>query len=71
MAKRKQLETFINKNRANANTASQARNKKKQLARLELTEIEGEEKTVTIDATSTPVWASRPTALVDVGGPRR
>jgi ATP-binding cassette subfamily F protein 3 len=41
LAKRKQLETFINKNRANANTASQARSKAKQLERLQLTEIEG------------------------------
>ncbi len=32
-AKRKQLETFINKNRANANTASHAPSKKKQLER--------------------------------------
>ena len=38
LTKRKQLETFINKNRANANTASQARNKAKQLERLELVE---------------------------------
>ena len=47
LAKRKQLETFINKNRANANTASQARNKKKQLDRLELLEMEGDERSVT------------------------
>ncbi|REK26807.1 MAG: ABC transporter ATP-binding protein [Planctomycetota bacterium] len=46
LAKRKQLETFINKNRANANTASQARSKKKQLERLELIDIEGEERAV-------------------------
>ena len=46
LAKRKQLETFINKNRANANTASQARSKKKQLDRLELLELESDEKTV-------------------------
>ncbi|QDU54141.1 ABC-F family ATP-binding cassette domain-containing protein [Aeoliella mucimassa] len=45
-AKRKQLETFINKNRANANTASQARNKAKQLERLELVEVAGDEATV-------------------------
>ena len=36
LAKRKQLETFIQKNRANANTASQARSKKKQLEKLTL-----------------------------------
>ncbi|HUS40639.1 MAG TPA: ABC-F family ATP-binding cassette domain-containing protein [Pirellulales bacterium] len=46
LVKRKQLETFINRNRANANTASQARNKQKQLDRLELLEMESEEKTV-------------------------
>lgn len=46
LAKRKQLETFINKNRANANTASQARSKAKQLARLNLIEVAGEEATV-------------------------
>ena len=43
LTKRKQLESFINKNRANANTASQARNKAKQLDRLELIEVQGEE----------------------------
>lgn len=46
LAKRKQLETFINKNRANANTASQARNKAKQLERLELIEVQGQEANV-------------------------
>ena len=39
IAKQKQLERFINKNRANANTASQARSKKKQLDRLQVAEI--------------------------------
>src|SRR5690606_14437695 len=48
LAKRKQLETFINKNRANANTASQARSKAKQLERLELVEVAGAEATVSI-----------------------
>lgn len=38
-AKRKQLQTFINKNKAGANTASQARNKEKQLERLETLDI--------------------------------
>ena len=46
LAKRKQLETFINKNRANANTASQARSKAKQLERLELIEVQGQEANV-------------------------
>lgn len=41
--KRKQLERFIAENRANANTASQARNKAKQLNRLEMVEVAGEE----------------------------
>jgi len=44
--KRKQLESFINKNRANANTASQARSKAKQLERLQLIEVAGEETSV-------------------------
>ncbi len=46
LTKRKQLETFINKNRANANTASQARSKAKQLERLELIEVQGDEAAV-------------------------
>lgn len=46
LTKRKQLEAFINKNRANANTASQARSKAKQLERLELVEVQGEEAAV-------------------------
>ncbi len=46
--KMKQLEKFINKNRANANTAAQARNKAKQLDRLELIELESSEATVNI-----------------------
>ncbi len=48
LTKRKQLDTFINKNRANANTASQARNKAKQLERLELLDVEGDESRVAI-----------------------
>ncbi len=48
LAKRRQLETFIAKNKAGANTASQARSKEKQLARLTLTDIEGAESTVNI-----------------------
>ena len=47
-SKQKQLETFINKNRANANTASQARNKAKQLERLETVKIAREETRVRI-----------------------
>jgi ATP-binding cassette subfamily F protein 3 len=46
LAKRKQLETFIAKNRANANTASQARSKAKQLEKLTLVEVVGEEASV-------------------------
>lgn len=47
-AKQRQLKQFIDKNRANASTASQARSKAKQLARLETVEIETEEPTVNI-----------------------
>lgn len=43
LTKRRQLETFINKNRANANTASQARSKAKQLERLQLIDVAGPE----------------------------
>ena len=50
LAKQKQLQRFIDKNRAGANTASQARNKQKQLDRLELTEVEGAESTAQIKA---------------------
>jgi ATP-binding cassette subfamily F protein 3 len=49
-SKMKQLETFIDKNRARASTASQARSKSKQLARLQLVEIAGPESTVRIRA---------------------
>jgi ATP-binding cassette, subfamily F, member 3 len=48
IAKQKQLQRFIDKNRANANTASQARSKAKQLARLQTTEIESDEPTAFI-----------------------
>ncbi|PQO45520.1 ABC-F family ATP-binding cassette domain-containing protein [Blastopirellula marina] len=47
-AKQKQLQTFIDKNRAGANTAAQAKNKQKQLNRLELIEIEEDEATAYI-----------------------
>ncbi len=46
LSKRRQLETFISKNRARASTASQAKSKAKQLERLELIHIEGAEATV-------------------------
>lgn len=42
-AKAKQLQRFIDKNRAGANTAAQAKNKQKQLNRLEYIEIEADE----------------------------
>ncbi|MBE7467458.1 MAG: ABC-F family ATP-binding cassette domain-containing protein [Planctomycetes bacterium] len=47
-SKRRQLERFIAKNRAGANTASQARSKAKQLERLELIEIDADEATARI-----------------------
>ncbi len=46
LTKRRQLETFIAKNRAKASTASQAKSKAKQLERLELIHVEGPESTV-------------------------
>lgn len=46
LSKRRQLETFINKNRARASTASQAKSKAKQLERLQLVHIEGAEASV-------------------------
>ena len=50
VAKQKQLEKFINKNRAKASTASQARSKQKQLERLEVIDIESAERTAHIQA---------------------
>lgn len=50
ITKQKQLEKFIAKNRAGANTASQARSKQKQLDRLKTTEIEMDEATAYIRA---------------------
>ncbi len=50
IAKQKQLEKFINKNRAKASTASQARSKQKQLDRLNLIDIESAERTAHIQA---------------------
>jgi ATP-binding cassette subfamily F protein 3 len=49
-AKQKQLERFIEKNRASAATASQARSKAKQLEKLQTTEVEVDEPTVHIRA---------------------
>lgn len=49
-AKQKQLQRFIEKNRANASTASQARSKSKQLERLQTSEVEVDEPTVHIRA---------------------
>ncbi len=49
-AKQKQLQRFIDKNRANASTASQARSKAKQLERLQTSEVEVDEPTVHIRA---------------------
>ena len=48
--KQKQLQKFIAKNRAGANTASQARSKAKQLSRLKLSEIPLDEPTARIRA---------------------
>ncbi|MBM3969975.1 MAG: ABC-F family ATP-binding cassette domain-containing protein [Planctomycetes bacterium] len=47
-AKRRDLETFIAKNKARASTATQARSKSKQLERLELSDIASEEPTAYI-----------------------
>ena len=49
-AKQKQLERFVNKNRAKASTASQARSKQKQLDRLSLIDFETSERTAHIQA---------------------
>ncbi len=50
IAKQKQLQRFIDKNRANASTASQARSKAKQLEKLQTVELEIDEPTVRIRA---------------------
>jgi ATP-binding cassette subfamily F protein 3 len=49
-AKRRQLETFIDKNRARASTASRARSKGRQLERLQTIDVAGDEPTVRIRA---------------------
>jgi len=50
LAKRKQLETFIDKNRARASTASRAKSKGKQLEKLQTVEVFGALPTVNIRA---------------------
>src|SRR3954469_22586194 len=50
LAKRRQLEEFIAKNKARASTATRARSKSKQLERLETVEIATDEPTATIRA---------------------
>src|SRR6059058_3167180 len=50
MAKRRQLEEFIAKNKARASTATRARSKSKQLERLEVVEIASDEPTANIRA---------------------
>jgi ATP-binding cassette subfamily F protein 3 len=50
MAKRRHLEEFIAKNKARASTATLAKSKAKQLERLELTDIAGDERTARIRA---------------------
>jgi ATP-binding cassette, subfamily F, member 3 len=59
LAKRKALETFIDKNRARASTASRARSKGKQLERLEAIEL----------AAAEPVVRIRPPAVEARKGP--
>ena len=61
IAKQKQLQRFIDKNRANANTASQARSKAKQLERLQVNDIASDEPTAFI---RTPVVEPRRGAAV-------
>ncbi|MEX2172995.1 MAG: ABC-F family ATP-binding cassette domain-containing protein [Pirellulaceae bacterium] len=50
LAKRRQLEEFIAKNKARASTATRARSKSKQLERLETVEVDGDEPTANIRA---------------------
>src|SRR3954466_4321666 len=50
MAKRRQLEEFIAKNKARASTATRARSKSKQLERLETVEVASDEPTANIHA---------------------
>ena len=60
-SKMRQLQTFINKNKAGANTASQARSKQKQLERIELADIESHEALARIRLPDVP--AQRKTVL--------
>lgn len=71
--KRKQLETFIAKNRANANTASQARSKAKQLEKLHLIEVAGAEATVrfSFPEVDPRQGAALRTERLDIGYPDR
>ncbi len=50
LAKRRQLEEFIAKNKARASTATRARSKSKQLERLEVSDVDGDEVTARIRA---------------------
>lgn len=50
MAKRKQLQEFIDKNRARASTATRAKSKSKMLERLEVKELQAEQARATIRA---------------------
>ncbi len=50
MAKQKQLQKFIDKNRARASTASRAKSKSKQLEKLQLTEIQADAPTASMRA---------------------
>ncbi|MGE5190919.1 MAG: ABC-F family ATP-binding cassette domain-containing protein [Deltaproteobacteria bacterium] len=50
LAKRRHLEDFIARNKARASTASRAKSKSKQLERLELVEIDGDDPTARIRA---------------------
>ncbi len=50
LAKRRQLETFIDKNRARASTASRAKSKSKQLEKLQTVDVAGAEATANIRA---------------------
>ncbi len=50
LAKRRQLEEFIDKNKARASTATRARSKSKQLERLQVKEVHGDEPTANIRA---------------------
>jgi len=65
VSKQRQLQRFIDKNRANANTASQARSKAKQLERLQVTEIASDEPTAFI---RTPIVEPRRGAAVRCEG---